>query len=173
MKNSYSIPTAKIQERLRFENPWWSSNNPASLIADLPRRLYFDLFFPYVTEISVRRAIIVVGPRRVGKTVMMHQAIEELMNQGISAQKICYIGIDNPVYINLSLEDLLNQAIEASGGQQADGCFVFFDEIQYLKDWERHLDRKSTRLDSSHVKISYAVFCLKKKTHDRRRRQEA
>src|SRR5690606_41787282 len=27
----------------------------------------------------------------------------------------------------------------------------------------KHLDRKSTRLNSSHVKISYAVFCLKKK----------
>src|SRR5690606_39588121 len=27
----------------------------------------------------------------------------------------------------------------------------------------RELDRKSTRLNSSHVKISYAVFCLKKK----------
>src|SRR5690606_3032895 len=26
-------------------------------------------------------------------------------------------------------------------------------------------DRKSTRLNSSHVKISYAVFCLKKKNH--------
>src|SRR5690606_41790268 len=29
---------------------------------------------------------------------------------------------------------------------------------------ERPRDRKSTRLNSSHVKISYAVFCLKKKT---------
>src|SRR5690606_39623058 len=28
----------------------------------------------------------------------------------------------------------------------------------------RKRDRKSTRLNSSHVKISYAVFCLKKKT---------
>src|SRR5690348_17531270 len=28
-----------------------------------------------------------------------------------------------------------------------------------------HLDRKSTRLNSSHPSISYAVFCLKKKTH--------
>ena len=26
-------------------------------------------------------------------------------------------------------------------------------------------DRKSTRLNSSHCSISYAVFCLKKKTH--------
>src|SRR5690606_41464679 len=29
-------------------------------------------------------------------------------------------------------------------------------------------DRKSTRLNSSHVKISYAVFCLKKKTKQTR-----
>src|SRR5690606_40970266 len=29
------------------------------------------------------------------------------------------------------------------------------------------LDRKSTRLNSSHVKISYAVFCLKKKNNRR------
>src|SRR5690606_39930453 len=31
-------------------------------------------------------------------------------------------------------------------------------------------DRKSTRLNSSHVKISYAVFCLKKKKNKKRRR---
>src|SRR5690606_41802782 len=30
---------------------------------------------------------------------------------------------------------------------------------------QRSQDRKSTRLNSSHVKISYAVFCLKKKTN--------
>src|SRR5690606_41558935 len=34
---------------------------------------------------------------------------------------------------------------------------------------ERHrADRKSTRLNSSHVKISYAVFCLKKKKKKRK-----
>src|SRR3989442_2691466 len=35
-----------------------------------------------------------------------------------------------------------------------------------LRVGPRHgdLDRKSTRLNSSHVRISYAVFCLKKKT---------
>src|SRR5690606_41582943 len=32
-----------------------------------------------------------------------------------------------------------------------------------LVDRDAELDRKSTRLNSSHVKISYAVFCLKKK----------
>src|SRR5437773_8957542 len=32
-------------------------------------------------------------------------------------------------------------------------------------DCRRSRDRKSTRLNSSHITISYAVFCLKKKTH--------
>src|SRR5205807_10061429 len=31
------------------------------------------------------------------------------------------------------------------------------------KEWDRMIDRKSTRLNSSHLVISYAVFCLKKK----------
>src|SRR5215203_6643890 len=30
-------------------------------------------------------------------------------------------------------------------------------------NWPRRIDRKSTRLNSSHANISYAVFCLKKK----------
>src|SRR5882757_10958499 len=34
---------------------------------------------------------------------------------------------------------------------------------QMIDRAERMLDRKSTRLNSSHANISYAVFCLKKK----------
>src|SRR5690606_40791765 len=36
------------------------------------------------------------------------------------------------------------------------------DGIEAERDGDDHGDRKSTRLNSSHVKISYAVFCLKK-----------
>src|SRR5256885_11965238 len=44
--------------------------------------------------------------------------------------------------------------------------------MRYMKDGtrmpkgERRVDRKSTRLNSSHLVISYAVFCLKKKKQD-------
>src|SRR5690606_40221535 len=37
------------------------------------------------------------------------------------------------------------------------------------ESWPTRADRKSTRLNSSHVKISYAVFCLKKKKERRSR----
>src|SRR5690625_7106427 len=41
-------------------------------------------------------------------------------------------------------------------------------EIVEIEEWDQeelgfYKDRKSTRLNSSHVAISYAVFCLKKK----------
>src|SRR5256885_11268645 len=47
-------------------------------------------------------------------------------------------------------------------------CCLAFDERldrpRYgSRPCERRLDRKSTRLNSSHLVISYAVFCLKKK----------
>src|SRR5690606_39466599 len=43
------------------------------------------------------------------------------------------------------------------GGEPVIGALELFER--------KARDRKSTRLNSSHVKISYAVFCLKKKKH--------
>src|SRR3712207_7040662 len=43
------------------------------------------------------------------------------------------------------------------------------NQLRLVSVWfawnERYPDRKSTRLNSSHANISYAVFCLKKKKH--------
>src|SRR3712207_7846633 len=38
------------------------------------------------------------------------------------------------------------------------------DNLEAVEIDEENRDRKSTRLNSSHANISYAVFCLKKKT---------
>ena len=45
-----------------------------------------------------------------------------------------------------------------------DGLFAIGDQCLQTADPAYPGDRKSTRLNSSHVSISYAVFCLKKKT---------
>src|SRR2546427_6857260 len=48
-----------------------------------------------------------------------------------------------------------------------DGKFPYTPEVQPLKSRNRRgADRKSTRLNSSHSQISYAVFCLKKKKNN-------
>src|SRR5690606_2679274 len=105
----------------------------------MSRRLYFDLFYPFVRETDIKRAVVLMGPRRVGKTVMLFHVIDQLIIDGIHPQKIFFIGIDNPIYLNLGLEDILLLCKDALKLQDLKGCYVFFDEIQYLKDWERHL----------------------------------
>src|SRR5690606_40330667 len=47
-------------------------------------------------------------------------------------------------------------------GEEGRGCPAHLD-VASLTAGNTPRDRKSTRLNSSHVKISYAVFCLKKK----------
>src|SRR5260221_7880055 len=53
-----------------------------------------------------------------------------------------------------------------------EGCQLFERGKRVLADLEELeacvADRKSTRLNSSHTVISYAVFCLKKKKHNRK-----
>src|SRR3989442_9931733 len=53
----------------------------------------------------------------------------------------------------------------ALAGKLGIGRFVFVQPSAYGRDnrTKTKRDRKSTRLNSSHVRISYAVFCLKKK----------
>src|SRR2546427_6974479 len=53
---------------------------------------------------------------------------------------------------------------KAFGGHQSVGGPAFGSALPVrLVGTGRHADRKSTRLNSSHSQISYAVFCLKKK----------
>lgn len=133
------IPTEKIIDRLRYENPWWTTRQISETHSAMHRRLYFELFYPYVKERDIRRAVVLMGPRRVGKTVMLYHSIHQLLKEGINPKQLFFVGIDNPIYIHLGLEDILSLCKEALSLENLNDCYVFFDEIQYLKDWERHL----------------------------------
>ena len=53
-----------------------------------------------------------MGPRRVGKTVMVHQAIAELIRKKVEPRRILYVPLDNPLYSGLSLEKILLMFVE-------------------------------------------------------------
>lgn len=81
-----------------------------------------------------------MGPRRVGKTVMMFHTIQKLIKEGCSAQNIIYISVETPIYNKILLEQLLNLACQTLGKDPTkEQMFIFYDEIQYLKDWEVQL----------------------------------
>src|SRR2546426_8402466 len=51
----------------------------------------------------------------------------------------------------------------APGGEPAPLAIGSFHAVAHATHGSATIDRKSTRLNSSHLVISYAVFCLKKK----------
>jgi predicted AAA+ superfamily ATPase len=135
------ISAEQVRRRISAENPWWTEEGRATLpFANLKPRLYLDLLQPLISAESPRRAVVVLGPRRVGKTVILHHAIQNLIAAGTNPQGICYVSVDHPIYNGLSLEQLLDHASAACGlNLRSTPAFMFLDEIQYMKDWQRHL----------------------------------
>src|SRR5437868_11772941 len=66
--------------------------------------------------------------------------------------KIAFIRVEGKLFGNVPMEMDVKLSVEDSPNSAG----VAIDAIRCCKD------RKSTRLNSSHVSISYAVFCLKK-----------
>jgi hypothetical protein len=134
------IPTEQVIERIRTENPWWSDGTVPEPFRDWRPRPYLRSFAPYLTKTDVQRALVLMGPRRVGKTVMIHHAIDGLLAEGITPESVLYVSVDHPIYTGLGLEKILRLAESASGYSFTKASsHVFFDEIQYLRNWEVHL----------------------------------
>ncbi len=113
------ISKGEIIQRIRVENPWWGNSNAITPIyRSLKPRAYFELFFPLAKNRAVRRAVVLMGPRRVGKTVMIHHAIQALLDEGASPKSLCYVSVDHPIYNGLSLEKLL--VLRVSGTPRED-----------------------------------------------------
>src|SRR3712207_8067805 len=78
-------------------------------------------------------------------------------------------------YTTLFRSQLPGAPLEHRHGAHVQGTLpVRADEVGVVREADRELagagdrDRKSTRLNSSHANISYAVFCLKKKNNKAR-----
>src|SRR2546427_4147585 len=69
-------------------------------------------------------------------------------------------------------DGLVSKAVQALGGESALAGVKTVAVKGTIRQWEpEQSDRKSTRLNSSHSQISYAVFCLKKKKKKKKHRK--
>ncbi len=139
MSNERLIPEKIIIEKIQYENPWWTKSEVQFEYTSKNRRLYFDLFYPFVIERQVNRALVLMGPRRVGKTVMMYHTLDKLLSENIPPKNLFFISVDDPVYINKSLSEMLELYKKSVLKESIEECYIFFDEIQYLANWEVEL----------------------------------
>src|SRR4051812_13202434 len=125
-----------------------------------------------VTPVGMGQRMLIVAPPRTGKTVLLQK-----IANSISANH------PEAVLIVLLIDERPEEVTDMERNTKAEVVSSTFDEpasrhvqiaemviekakryVEFGKDVVILLeDRKSTRLNSSHMSISYAVFCLKKK----------
>ncbi|MDE5976341.1 MAG: ATP-binding protein [Muribaculaceae bacterium] len=139
------IVEKEIIKRLKLDNPWWVTREVPEDFSSMTPRPYINDFYEELRNVNLRRAPILMGPRRVGKTVMLYHSISRLIKDGIDPGKIIFVSLDTPIYNGIGLEKLMEYGVKAVEENNevdlgnVEGYYVFFDEVQYLKDWERHL----------------------------------
>lgn len=135
------IPLHDVQRRLNIDNPWWRAGQGVDTEEDgWPRRAYFSQFARLALDTLVRRAVVLIGPRRVGKTVMLKHLVAQLLRtEGLAGTQILFLSLDTPLYSGRSLESLVQLFVDLQQHPASKPLWVLFDEVQYLKDWEVHL----------------------------------
>ena len=134
------VSDQEINSRLREENPWWIDGAGIDRdFAAFPRRAYLQPFTRLLRQHGPQRALLLLGPRRVGKTILVFHAIDDLLQRKVAGRDILYISLETPTFFGQSLESLVRRFQKIFERPTGTPLFVFFDEIQYLKGWEVHL----------------------------------
>lgn len=109
------------------QNPWWSDTEEIEKDTKVSYALNKKhQFIPSFVEGNY----LILGPRQTGKTTYLKLCIREFIKKGIPAKQCLYF-VCNLVMNNQDIIDIVS-LFKKSGGK-----YVFFDEISFVKNWER------------------------------------
>lgn len=134
--------TGELVRDLRRMNPWWEGRAlpllPATrrhLVAQVHRRL----------ELRLAPAVIVRGPRQIGKTTAQLHVLQDLLDRGTPPRNILRVQADELPELSKASEPILRLVdwYEATvlgktlneAAHQGEPTYLFFDEVQNLRDW--------------------------------------
>ncbi len=125
-------PEFEYQGVLRQFNPWWQQRP----IPDLPqwKRAAFQDLRDWAAQ-PKGRAILVSGARQVGKTTLLLQTIQHLLEQGVAPSNILNATFDHPLLRLAGLEETV-RIWQESEPQREGPAYLFLDEIQLAGDWQ-------------------------------------
>lgn len=119
-------------------NPWWRGEK----IPDLPEwnRGAFSELMQWIENPPAQRAVLLSGPRQVGKTTLLLQAIQHLLKSGVHPGNILYATFDHPVCKLAGLDAVLEAWRELEPKKNGPE-YLFLDEAQFIKSigtWIKH-----------------------------------
>ncbi len=110
----------------------------------IKRELYMSRIRPFIGSEVIK---VMTGIRRSGKSVMLELIKEELLESGVSAQQFISINFEDMRNASLCKAEALHEEILARAAGQKGKVYLFFDEIQEVKDWEKCVNSLRVALD--------------------------
>ena len=137
-------------------NPWWAE--PAARATGRPYR-HRDLFEPLksaLTDPMLDRALVLIGPRQVGKTVLLRQLVDSFLDEGWPPANLLYFDFkDDRFERDHGVAELL--ATQPAGFRAEFPRVLFLDEVTQSPNWDaglkRIVDESRNAPSSSQVRV--------------------
>lgn len=91
---------------------------------------------------------VITGIRRCGKSVILRQIINEIKESGVKDDNIIYINFELSDYADIKTFKELNKYVDDRIVNN-EKYYLFFDEIQYVKEWERTVNSYKAKYEEN------------------------
>lgn len=137
-----------LQDALNDWNPWWKEGKVREELVGMERAQTREI----EASLGHREVTVLLGPRRSGKTTVMHQLISSQIAKGTNPAQLFYVNLDDESFTGISLEDIyLTYKKNVNLSQKT---YFFIDEIQNAGGWERWLKKMYDRREDVKLMIS-------------------
>ena len=127
-----------ILNNLESQNSWWVTGKVENGLApEFRRNVYKRACRVFFHEL--RRFPVLSGPRRVGKSTIMFQIIDELLKSGVQPERILFFTLDEFPNDGISIKEAVGTYRKYVYG--GDDFFLFVDEAQKDKTWKNYIKK--------------------------------
>lgn len=125
-------------ENILFEqNPHWRNLSIPSVKRESLKQL--------IDYLPLRQIITISGIRRCGKSTLARQAIDHLIESGVSANNILFVNLEQPFFLEYRhdanyLNTLFETYLKLMNPQGR--VYIIFDEIQFFENWQVYIKSK-------------------------------
>jgi predicted AAA+ superfamily ATPase len=147
------VTDAQVIKVLQQYNPWWKTGEVVHAESKPYKRAAWHEAVKVMENSQSRSFSVLTGARKVGKTTVLFQLIEKLIDSDVSPKNIIYVPFDNALLKMKSAEEVL--AIYEALHRSGEGVFLLLDEVQYSRDCSESL--KSIYDKREDVRISAAM----------------
>jgi len=118
-----------IENSLLAWNPWFTEKQVNDALRGITREK-----LEYIVRLLETRLIKdIVGVRRCGKTTLLYQIINYLIEKSVKPEDIFLINFEDPVIYTASFDKLLSSIRRINPNAK----YLFLDEVQEKENWER------------------------------------